>query len=188
MNNTLQYPGRDECLAIMKRHCMLPNIIDHSVQVMNVSLAIIGSLRAGVSIDRNLVVSAALLHDITKTKSIQTGELRHDLTGGTLLRSMGYPRIAEIIESHVVFAGFDRDGALEEREIIYYSDKRVMHDRIVSIDERVHDLVERYGTNEKIKKMILDNREFLARIEEKIRSFMTCDIETALANAGLVRP
>jgi putative nucleotidyltransferase with HDIG domain len=183
-----RYPDREQCLAIMNEHGMLPNIISHSLQVMNVSLAIAGRLDHHTSVDRELIIASALLHDITKTRSILTGESRHDLSGGRVLRDMGFPAIAEIVESHVVFVNFNEQGPLEEREIVYYADKRVMHDSIVSIDERVSDLVNRYGTDEAIKKMILENRNFVLRLEKKIRSRMITDIEAALADAGLIEP
>ena len=166
---------------------MLSNIVDHSIQVMNVAMAIVNNLNNPREVNTDLVVSSALLHDIAKTRTIHSGEMRHDLIGGEILRDMGYPEIAEIIESHVVFNGFNFDGAIEEREIIFYADKRVMHDTIVSIDDRVDDLVDRYGKNEKIAQMILDNKKFILRVEHKIVNHMNCDIETALRDARLVQ-
>ncbi|HOO72276.1 MAG TPA: HDIG domain-containing protein [Spirochaetota bacterium] len=188
MNTHQTYPDRKQCLAIMEEHGMLPNIVSHSVQVMNVCLAIMARLRDPSAVDPSLVVASALLHDIAKTHSLENRDLRHDMLGGEMLRDMGYPAIAEIVESHVVFKNFNESGRLEEREIVYYADKRVMHDEIVSIDKRIEDLVERYGTSENIKKMILDNRDFITRLENKIRSGMTCDIDTALAEMQPVQP
>ena len=116
----------------MAKYCMLPNIIAHSRQVMRVSLVIIDNLKNGVSINRNLVIAAALLHDITKTRSLETRE-PHDQSGGELLRELGFPRVGEIVEQHVILLDFNPQEKLEEREIINYADKRVMHDRVVSL-------------------------------------------------------
>ena len=187
MSQERKYPSKETCMSIMKEHDMLPNIVDHSIQVMNVALAILNNLNNPGEIDRDLIISSALLHDIAKTRTIYSGEMRHDLIGGEIARDMGYPEIAEIIESHVVFNDFNFDGSLEEREIIFYADKRVMHDTIVSIDDRVDDLVDRYGKNEKIAEMILDNKKFILRVEDKIVNHMNCDIERALRNARLVQ-
>ena len=55
-----------------------------------------------------------------------------------------------------------------------------MHDKIVSVDERVADLVERYGITDKAKELILKNKSFILELEEKIQSYMHSDIETAL--------
>lgn len=159
---------------------MLPNIIDHSVQVKNVSLAIYEKLKNRELISRELLIAAALLHDIAKTRSIKNRELRHDLIGGEMLRKIGLNEIAEIVENHVVFTGYLPDGPLTEKEIIYYSDKRVMHDRIVTVHARVDDLVERYGINDRVKALIIKNREFVLDLEAKITRYMTTDMETAL--------
>ena len=169
-------PTAAECYEIIRRHNMLDNIVRHSKRVMEVSLALVDNLRDPSIVQRSLVLSAALLHDIAKTRTIGTRE-RHDLIGGQIMREMGYDAIAEIVESHVVFEGFDPDGALEEREIVFYADKRVMHDRIVSIDDRVDDLVKRYGINERIVKLITENKEFILRLENKLRGFLARDIE-----------
>jgi len=125
------------------------------------------------------VAAAALLHDITKTRSFVTKE-RHDTSGGELLRELGFPRIAEIVEQHVIIQNLNLDGVLEEREIVYYADKRVLHDTIVTIDERVHDLMQRYGTVEEIRNLILHNRSQVLMVERKIASFMNIDIDQAI--------
>lgn len=180
MNSVSRYPTEEECFSIIRQYDMLPNIIDHSVQVMNVALAIYDNLREKGPVSRELLVAAALLHDIAKTRSIQNREMRHDLIGGEMLREMGLTEIAEIVENHVVFTGFLPDGPLTEKEIIYYADKRVMHDKVVNVHTRVDDLVERYGINEKVKELIIRNKEFVLELEAKIERFMITDIETAL--------
>jgi uncharacterized protein len=172
-------PSRKECDELMAKYAMLPNIVEHSIQVMRVSLAIIDNLKNGVSMNRDLVAAAALLHDITKTRSFVTKE-RHDESGGELLRELGFPRIAEIVEQHVIIQNLNLDRMLEEREIVYYADKRVLHDTIVTIDERVHDLIQRYGTVEEIRNLILHNRSQVLMVERKIASFMNIDIDQAI--------
>jgi putative nucleotidyltransferase with HDIG domain len=177
-----QYPSEEECLKLIEKYEMLPNIVDHSIQVKNVSEAIYEHLIDKKNISIALLISAALLHDIAKTRSIQQNEMRHDLTGGEMLRELGFDEIAVIVENHVVFSGFDPDGPLTEKEIIYYADKRVMHDKVVNIDTRVDDLVERYGRTDKIKELILNNKKFVLTLEAKIQKHMNTDIETALKN------
>lgn len=172
-------PSREECDELMARHSMRPNIIDHSIQVMHVSLAITDNLKSGVAVNRDLIIAAALLHDITKTRSLETNE-RHDLSGAELLRKMGFTGIAEIVEHHVVLQNLNLLGRLEEREIIYYADKRVMHDKIVTIEERVHDLLRRYGKTEQIENLIHQNKKLVLAVENKIAGFMEIDIDRAI--------
>jgi hypothetical protein len=97
-----------------------------------------------------------------------------------MLRDLGFEEIAVIVENHVVFTGFDDEGPLTEKEIIYYADKRVMHDKVVTIEVRVADLATRYGLNDKIKQMIIDNKKFVLKLEAKIQRHMDIDIESSL--------
>ncbi len=169
-------PDINECYEIMGRYGMLPNIVEHSEQVMRVSMAILDDLKDETGVDRALVAAASLLHDITKTRSLETKE-RHDISGGALLRELGFERIAWIVEQHVYFTGFDPEGEIEEREIVYYADKRVMHSSVVTVDERVADLVRRYGTTPERTEMILKNKEMVLAIERKIARFMKGGID-----------
>jgi len=172
-------PSQKECDELMAKYCMLPNIIAHSRQVMRVALMITDNLKNGVSINRDLVMGAALLHDITKTRSLETRE-PHDQSGGELLRELGFARIGEIVKQHVILLDFNPQERLEEREIINYADKRVMHDRIVSLAERVEDLIQRYGATEEIKNLIRQNESQVFAVEKKIAGSMTVDLDCAI--------
>jgi len=178
-NRTDRIPTRTECEELMARHSMLPHIIEHSLQVMRVSVAISNHLKDGVSVNRDLVIAAALLHDITKTRSLKTKE-KHSASGGALLRELGFPSIAKIVEQHVIIQNLNLEGKIEEKEIVYYADKRVMHDKIVTIEERVHDLIRRYGTTEEIRNQIIRNKEKFIAVERKIAGFMKTDINNAI--------
>lgn len=172
-------PSRVECDKLMVKYSMLPNIVQHSIKVMQVSLAITDNLRNNVSVNKDLVMAASLLHDITKTKSLETKE-HHDSSGGAFLRALGFRSVAEIVEQHVIIHNLRLAGRLEEREIVYYADKRVLHDTIVTIEERVSDLIKRYGTTEEIRHQILQNKIQALAIEKKIAGLMAIDLDRAL--------
>jgi uncharacterized protein len=178
-NGMDRIPSREECDELMAKYSMLPNIVEHSLQVMRVALVITDNLKHNVSISRDLVIAGSLLHDITKTRSLQTRE-RHDASGGKLLRDLGFPVIAVIVEQHVRFRNFNPEGGLEEWEIVYYADKRVMHDAIVTVDERMQDLIHRYGATAEIENLIRQNASQVRMVERKITGFMKMDIDRAL--------
>jgi putative nucleotidyltransferase with HDIG domain len=180
MNDPKRYPDEKECFALLEEHEALPNILDHSIMVKKVSLVILDHLIEGTSIDRDLIIASALLHDIAKSSSIKTRDYRHDLTGGKILRELGHEKIAGIVERHVFLEGFNPEGPLEEWEIVHYADKRVMHDTIVSIDRRIDDIVERYRIREMDREFIEKSRRELHNLEEKIRKHLREDIDTAL--------
>jgi len=174
-------PSENECLEIMKACNMFPNIIAHSIQVKNVATTIANSLKPDIPINKELVIAGALLHDIAKTKSIIEKSYRHDLMGSAMLREMGLNDEAFICETHVIMKNFSADGPLLETEIVHYADKRVKHDIVVSLDERIRDLIERYGNTDERRQSIEKDRLFIEKLEKKICAHMKVDMETALS-------
>lgn len=168
-------PSEEECYEIIETYDMLPNILEHSREVMRVALAITDNTKNGVYINRKLVIAASLLHDITKTVSLNTKE-PHDITGAQLMRNLGFTDIAQIVEEHVIIRNFDPQSNLEEREIVYYADKRVMHTSIVSVEERIDDIIARYGSTPERINLINQNKELILRVERKINGFLIKDI------------
>jgi hypothetical protein len=69
------------------------------------------------------------------------------------------------------------DGAYSEKEIVYYADKRVLHTSVVTLAERMHDIIDRYGRND-------------SRLAERVRmNFTLCrDVEKKLFSRLDFRP
>ncbi len=176
----MRIPSIEECYELMKCYAMLPNIVAHSEQVARVAVAIMNHLKDNTGISRKSVIVACLLHDITKTRSFQTKE-HHDISGGRLLEELGFQTIGAMVKEHVVLQDLQPEGSLLAKEIVYYSDKRVMHDRIVTVEERVADLIVRYGTTEERIQMINSNAKQVYLLEVKIRRFLNTDLQNALA-------
>ena len=148
-------PTINQCLAHMEQYEMLDNIRDHSFRVARVAELLVNSIsdlqRPDVPApDQQLVISGALLHDIAKTPCLKKG-CRHAETGAAICRDLGYPEIAEIVAEHVILKDFSetryRAHCFNAKELVYYADKRVRHDQIVSLDERLAYIIERYGEN-----------------------------------------
>lgn len=154
-------PTRDECLRLMSECGMLDNIIDHSIEVTKVALFLSIELnKRGQKIDLLLVEAASLLHDLAKAECIKTkGD--HAWTGSQILKRMGYERVAEVVAQHVWLSREEDPSSVSEEEVVNYADKRVMHDRIVSLDERFNDLKNRYGGDKKAF-------DYWERLEKKI--------------------
>jgi uncharacterized protein len=176
-------PTREECLALIRRMEMLPNIVDHSMKVALVAVFLADSLKlGGVILDRNLIEAAALLHDITKTRSLATGE-NHAATGAELVASMGYSRIAEVIAQHVVIVEDLTPERPNEVDVVNYADKRVLHDRVASIEDRRDYVMARYGRDPKIRGRITRNWQRVAATEQKLFRFLSFtpgDLDTRL--------
>lgn len=147
---------------------MLPNIRAHSLMVGRVA-GLIGSglARAGRSLSQELIVTGALLHDIAKTATLET-ELRHDELGREICLKHGLDELAEIVAEHVVL----KKGVPErctEKEIVYYADKRVLHDEIVTLEARLDYIIHRYGNgDEKLHARIRHNFAQAHAIEARL--------------------
>jgi len=148
----MNIPSRKKSLEIICRAEMMEHIAAHSLQVCRVALLITDHLnnRGGQMLSRELIEAGALLHDITKTRSLQTGE-RHAETGGQFLRERGYPEVGEVVRQHVRLDHFDFSSPVNEAEIVNYADKRVLHDRIVPLQERMEYIMQRYGTTPELR-------------------------------------
>ena len=108
-----------------------------------------------------------LLHDIAKTRSFTTKEL-HSETGGLMLTDLGYPEIGDIIRQHVILDSYENDSPVSEQEIVNYSDKRILHDKVVSLNKRLEYIKIRYGAEKKFKNNIQIMWENTVKLEKKI--------------------
>jgi len=165
---TRNIPDEKACRDLMTSTSMRPNIMEHSFRVRQIALFLGREMnRNGGDFDPALLAAAALLHDITKTSSLVTRE-NHAETAGELLRKLGYPEVAEIVRRHVHFQPEDLAGPLSEVHLVNYADKRVLHTRVVTLQERFRDLLERYGTTPPIRERISRTRENLLSVEGRI--------------------
>jgi putative nucleotidyltransferase with HDIG domain len=156
----------------MAQQHMPDNIRKHSLIVCDIALCLAKELnRRGEQLNLVDIEASALLHDITKVKSITTRE-NHAETGALLLRALGYDRVAEIVKAHITTPALHHDGDITEEEIVNYADKRVKHTEVVTLDERYEDLIQRYGKNanrtEYIKQLKIINQEIEKNIFTKL--------------------
>lgn len=123
----------------------------------------------GIEVDLGKLRAAALLHDAVRVVDFRQwppesfaatvedmtvwNELRDTYHGqdhakamGDILRKRGYADLAQIIEEHNFTQILKEEGFSSiESEILYYADKRVRHDEIVSLKKRLEEGARRYG-------------------------------------------
>ena len=164
----MQIPTKKECYELIRDMAMLDHIVAHSIQVARVALFLTDKIDStGNSLNRDLVQAAALLHDITKTRSFQTGEL-HSETGCRLLTDKGYAETAAIVRQHVNLDVYFTSDNVTEAEIVNYADKRVLHDRIVDMEKRMQYILDTYGNNDVKKDLLLKLWKNSKMVEERI--------------------
>ena len=145
---------------------MMDHIVLHSLQVCRVATYLTDYLIGQhTHLNAKMIRSAALLHDITKTRSFDTGE-NHALTGCQLLTERGYPEVGNLVRQHVVLDEYNAMKIPVEPQILNYADKRVLHDEIVDLDTRLDYILERYAKK-------AGDRERIIRLWEKTKHLET---------------
>lgn len=136
----------DKCYAILEKEGVPWHIVRHSEKVALISLFIGCELKktGKFNLDIPLLIAGSLLHDVKKHLSILTG-INHAIAGYEFMKSLGYLRVAEIVKNHVNLDLRVLKKEVSEDLIVYYADKRVKHETIVSLGERFEDLKLRYG-------------------------------------------
>jgi uncharacterized protein len=129
------------------------NVIEHCLTVSVFAKEIAKKIKKnGHTIDIDFVESAALLHDIGRSK---THDIRHGIVGGKILSK--YPRYARVCERHIG-GGITKEEAAKlglpardyipktlEEKVVCYADKLVHGTKKVSLDETLEKFRMRLG-------------------------------------------
>ncbi len=181
----------------MNEYAMLDNIRAHSVMVARVASALLQNLTETSEQkphlpSRGLVLAGALLHDIAKTPCLKN-RCDHARHGRDICLKLGYPEVAEVVREHVILTEFSQKryqkGVFYAKEIVYYADKRVRHDEIVSLEERLEYILEQYGNNDPDRhRLIRENFAQCQQLENALFSSLkitAADIPASIATIQL---
>ena len=136
----IKIPSREECLKILKENNVPENVVRHSLKVAELALDIAKRLKArGINVDISLLEAAAILHDIMRSKK---GD--HAIEGARFIKGIGYEKVAETAKAHGLYNLPKIKPETTEQKILFYADKRIIEDRIVSLKERFDDFRKRY--------------------------------------------
>jgi len=156
----------------MDKYAMLDNIRAHSLVVARVSHVLLQALtnkpkKNAPLPSSDLVLAGALLHDIAKTQCLKN-QCDHAKRGRDICLQLGFPEVAEIVREHVILTEFSttryKSGHFLAKELVFYADKRVRHEEIVSLEERLEYILERYGNNDPRRHTLI--RENFAKCQQ----------------------
>jgi putative nucleotidyltransferase with HDIG domain len=123
-------PSRDQACRVLLDLGPSPRLVRHATAVAEIAGFLAWRTeRRGIPVDRRLVESAALLHDIDK--AMPRGDQPHGEAGARWLSGHGYPELSDAVASHPVsrlgddsqYAAFV-SGTSRETRIVAYADKR----------------------------------------------------------------
>lgn len=184
----MNLPDKQSCFELLREMQMPAHIVVHSLQVCRVAVLLTDHLKpVNPSLNRKLVQAAALLHDITKNRSFETKE-NHALTGARFLTDRQFPEVARLVRQHVRLDHYSSDASIGAAAIINYADKRVLHDKIVSLDERMQYILERYGDTARHQQRIRKLWRITTALESRIFSQVAIapdDLPALLGDDGI---
>ena len=155
----MEIPSKEQCIEILSRNNTPEHIIEHCKIVCKVAEDVADKLiNRGMKINKELVIAASLLHDIERIKD------NHVTEGAKLLKSIGFPEVSEVARKHSLYEiEKEKNQPIRiEEKILFYADKRVRGNRIVSLEERFKDLEKRYNID------LTKKLEFVKKIEEEL--------------------
>jgi len=138
-------PSPTEAEVLLDLQCAdTPDVQAHCRTVARIAARLAKGIMHGSpdqALDQELIVSAALLHDIAK------GEPNHAAAGASRLTAMGFDdRLAAIVASHA-----DCDPSpgttISETEVVCLADKLVQGSRLVDLQDRFQASLERFSNN-----------------------------------------
>ncbi|BHH82550.1 HDIG domain-containing metalloprotein [Desulforhopalus sp. 52FAK] len=186
---TRPIPSIKQCLHFIDQYEMLDNIRDHSFMVARVAKTLATQLYlspTALSPDTAEVIAGALMHDIAKTRCLKNNS-HHAQDGQSICIELGFPEIGDIVLEHVVLRDFNeqqyRQGAFGAKELVYYADKRVRHDQVVTLNDRLAYIIERYGNADPVKEQrIKENFAATFKFEQLLFSFVSFEPEALADN------
>lgn len=108
-----------------------PRVIRHMRKVAELAMQLMDGMQVP-GLNRARVMKACLLHDLCRA------EKQHARVSADAIRKEGYPAIAALVAVHheAAYSELEAQGPLTEAEILFYADKRVQEDVLVSVEER----------------------------------------------------
>ena len=164
----MKLPTREQCLQWYEDIGTHPDIMKHVLMVNKVAVFLAKKLKENnIKINVELIDRASLLHDLDKWLCINDDKVKHGYETEKILIKKGYPELGYYAKQHVLdfsLQGFDT----WEEKVICYADTRVLRDKIVSLNERLEYIFERYANKYSNKEKKL--RKALKKIEDEIFS------------------
>ncbi|MBO4300156.1 MAG: HDIG domain-containing protein [Desulfovibrio sp.] len=150
-------PDDAQCFALWDKYDMLPNIRRHSMLVAHIAttLALLAK-EIGLATNVAEVRASGLLHDIAKTYCVRHGGSHAQVGASWIVSETGNHAVAQGVMLHVWWPWDVPDG----QEIcalpfyVMYADKRIRHDKCVTLQARYEDLLNRYGVTKEARQGI----------------------------------
>jgi putative nucleotidyltransferase with HDIG domain len=175
--STGSVPQDEACFRHWRDLGMPEHIGTHSLMVASIATCLATWARQrGLPVRVQEVRAAALLHDLGKAYTIIHQGNHCQIGAALVMQLIGNPAIAQGVIHHVHWPG-ELDPKRHFLPLaVLYADKRVVHDRIVSIRERFEDILSRYANSfERMQRIYRSHARVLA-LEKLFTQILEVDI------------
>jgi len=133
---------------------------------------------AGQGVDPLLAHRGGILHDLCKMSAKGQG-LNHGQAARAVLLDKGQPRLAEIARTHMLFNLIDPASSPHtwEEKLVYYADKLIEKNQILSVEQRLAGFRERYSM---VPEMIDQVSAAILPLEQEICAPLNMDADELL--------
>ncbi|WP_319582202.1 HD domain-containing protein [uncultured Pseudodesulfovibrio sp.] len=178
-------PDDAQCARYCEEFAMLKNVVEHSYMVADVATFLAErAVDKGMDVDVPTVRASALLHDLAKTYCIRHGGYHNQLGGAWVAELTGNPIIASGVTHHVYWPfALDLEPYFTPLAVLY-ADKRVNHNRLVSVEDRFKDLIVRYGIPLKLQDSINETKRQALELEQLLCDTLEVDLNACDFNSG----
>ena len=151
-----------QALKILEDHNLPSNIVKHSLLVTKICAYLADQYE---NVNKNNLLCAAILHDLFKLS-----DKDHSKEIYNYLNDISEHKIAEIAYKHDFSAIIDpeRKPNMLEEKILNYADKRVQHDKIVTLKERLQGFKARYNPDNEDQEWVIEAQKSYFRLEKEL--------------------
>ena len=159
----------------LRKHETPNHVIDHCKAVSDMAAKLSHVLnKKGYSLDEDLVLKAAMLHDIKRT------EPDHAKVGADIVRQYD-PKVADIIEVHMNHDFKPLKEGLTETDIVCLSDRMVKEDKYVGFKKRMQVILDQYKDNKEVTDIIKEKIKIIGDLLSEIENIIGMSIDDLAA-------
>ncbi len=166
----------EDALHLLSLLAAPDKLVRHSKTVAAVGVALAEALKVHLpALEVELVRSACLLHDLAK------GTRGHAAVAQRVLTNLGLRRLGSLVGSHMVMP-LDKLGAAlpTEEQLVYLADRLVLDDKVVGLDERTAQALERHRQDPEALSAVETRIRAAATIRDKVEAVLGTRLEEAL--------
>jgi len=164
------------CRKILADYGTPENVIGHCEAVAHCALVVARALNEkGYALDLALIRAAGLLHDVARV------EKDHQKAGAALLRQLGYPEVAAIIDVHMTYPAFSPIACFNETDVVCLGDRLCKFDEYVGLEERMNYIMDKFRDNKEAIRTIEANKKKVAATMEELKDVLGKSVDALMA-------